>query len=203
MEKTISISNKTVINAIAGVLFEMHPYHNPEGIDAIIEEIEGHFNELDEKHKNNTFKLIRFTSYNEFYKELKKWLKNIKEFNDLNISRKLKDQGVVDVEDERNKGFVACDRYTVKTNDSRYSDFIDLDAAIRNIVNQIGMINDYSDDCFLCKNATEYGSMEPGQTICETCTCNPKMSNKRETHPMALKPHNQWTEEEKKMYNLD
>lgn len=72
MEKTISISNKTVINAIAGVLFEMHPYHNPEGIDTIIEEIERHFNELDEKHKNNTFKLIYFTSYDEFYKELKK-----------------------------------------------------------------------------------------------------------------------------------
>lgn len=202
MKNGILISNTTVINAVTGVLFEMHPYHNPEGIYTIITEIEKHFDELDGQNMKNTFKVLSFDSYDEFYKLLKTWLNDIKEFNALNISRKLKDEGVVDIDDDRNKGFSVCDRYTVSTYDKRYTDFIDLDAAITNISNQILLLMESDDDCFLCRYAKEYGSMEPGQMICQSCICNPKMENRYEPHPMSLKPMNEWSEEEREMYEF-
>ncbi len=40
------------------------------------------------------------------------------------------------------------DRYTVETQDERYTDFIDLDACVRNIVRQIGLIQQMDEDCF-------------------------------------------------------
>ena len=59
------------------------------------------------------------------------------------------------------------------------------------------------EDCFLCEYAKEYGSMEPSECEqCKNCLCNPKIRYNRETHPMALKPKKDWTEEEKEKYKL-
>ena len=198
------ISNRDVINGVAGVLYEMHPYNKPEGIDVIIDAINKWFEENDTHGRTNSvYHSIKFKDIKEFYTWLKDFLKGIKEFKDYNISRKLKDAGVKDADDERNQGFRVTDRYTVETKDSRYSDFIDLDAAINIICNQIINLEKLGDDCFLCKYAKEYGSMEPGDERCKTCLCNEEISYKREPHPMSLKPHNQWTEEEKEKYGLD
>ena len=60
----------------------------------------------------------------------------------------------------------------------------------------------FDEDCFLCKYTKEYGSMEPGDPRCDTCICNPNVKYKRETHPMALKPKKDWTEEEKAKYSI-
>ena len=199
------ISNKDVINGVSGVLYEMHPYHNPEGLDVIIEAIQAWFKEHDPHARNEkaTYHSVRFTDGDEFYKMLKELLMGIKEFTNYNISRKLKDQGVKDYNEPRNQGFRAVDRYTVETDDSRYSDFIDLDAAIRNIYSQIINLKMLGDDCFLCKYAKEYGSMEPGDEICNTCLCNRNIKYNRVSHPMSLKPKKDWTEEEKKLYSLE
>lgn len=195
------ISNKAVINSTIGVIYEMHPYHKPENIDVIVDKIIEYFNNADKG--KNTFKLINFKDWKEFKSWLKEFLMNIKEFRQLNISKKLKDAGVEDINDDRNKGIVFTDRYTIETEDSRYSDFIDLDACIGNIINQIIVLHEANEDCFLCTYAAEYGSMKPGEhAACKTCICNPEIRFNRIPHPMSLKPHNQWTDEEKEKYEL-
>lgn len=200
--ENILITNKIVIGAVASVIYKMHPYNNPENFDKIINAIQNHFKNVD-KDNNRNLKFIRFKTSDELHNWLNEFLKGIKEFKDYNISKKLKDAGVKDADDKRNNGYRFIDRYTIETEDSRYSDFIDLDAAIGNIYNEI--INQIicDDDCFLCNYAKEYGSTEPGDhACCETCFCNPKIKFNRIPHPMSLKPHNQWTKEEKEKYEL-
>ena len=195
------ISNKSVIGCVAGVIYKMHPYHQPDNLDIIIDKIDKYFNIKDKS--NNNLKLISFKDWSEINKWLKEFLMSIKEFRQLNISRKLKDAGVDDINDERNKGIKIVDRYTIENKDSRYFDFIDLDACIGNIIYELSLLNEASEDCFLCNYAKEYGSIEPGNHArCETCSCNPKIKFNRIPHPMSLKPHNQWTEEEKEKYKL-
>ncbi len=200
--ENVLITNKTIIGAVASVIYKMHPYHNPENFDKIIDAIQNHFKNVDKNNKHN-LKFIRFKTSDDLYNWLNEFLKGIKEFKDYNISRKLKDAGVKDADDKRNSGYKFVDRYTVETEDSRYSDFIDLNAAIRNIYNEAINQIIYDDDCFLCKYAKEYGSLEPGDERCNTCICNPKMKYNREHHPLSIKPKKEWTEEEKLKYSLD
>lgn len=197
----ISISNKELIKCVTGVIYRMHPYHKPEGIDVIVDKIQEEFKNKNDG-KDDTFLIIRFEKKKEFETWLNNLLMGIKEFTDYNISRKLKDAGVKDINDERNVGFEFVDRYTVETEESRYSDFIDLGACVRNIMHEVYISIDDDSDCFLCRYAKEYGSMEPGDERCKLCLCNPKIRNMRDPHPLSLKPRDQWTEEEKKLYKI-
>ena len=119
----------------------------------------------------------------------------------MNVSRELKEKGVKSGDPE-NSGFVFTSRYDASGLATRYTDFIDLDALIRNIVHDIDKMGQINDDCFLCKYAKSYGSMEPGDKRCEKCICNPNIRYERETHPMALKPKNEWTPDEIEQYSL-
>lgn len=159
------ISNKDVIGCVAGIIYKMHPYHKPDNLDIIIDKIDKYFDIKDKS--NNNLKLISFKDWNEVNKWLKEFLMGIKEFRQLNISRKLKD------------------------------------ACIQNIAYELSVLKEASEDCFICNYAKEYGSMEPGDhDLCKTCSCNPEIKFNRIPHPMSLKPHNQWTEEEKEKYKL-
>lgn len=201
----VRISNRQIIGAVAGVIYEMDPYHNPEGIDKIIGAINKWCDETADcsGRTKDTFKLFEWENWRDFEKWLDEFLKGILEFRRLNISKDLKEKGVKDCDDERNQGFAFTDRYTRETQDKRYYDFIDLDACIRNIVRQIDVLQQMDEDCFLCKYAEEYGSMTPTDCDrCNNCLCNPKIKYNRETHPMALKPKKDWTEEEKEKYKL-
>lgn len=35
----VRITNKLIINSVVGVIYQMHPYHNPEGINKIVQKI--------------------------------------------------------------------------------------------------------------------------------------------------------------------
>lgn len=204
MEK-VRISNKQIIGAVTGVIYKMHPYHKPEGIDKIVEVVNKWCDETPDcsGRTKDTFKLFEWESWNAFEKWVDKLLKDILEFRQFNISRKLKEEGVIDVDDKRNNGIHFVDRYTVETQDERYTDFVGLDACVRNIVRQIDVLQQMDEDCFLCKYAEEYGSMTPTDCDkCNNCICNPKIRYNRETHPMALKPKKDWTDEEKEKYKL-
>lgn len=205
MELKARITYSDIINAITGVIYEMHPYHKPENIDKIVDILNNWYENTPDVsgHIDSRFKLFEWDSWNDFEKWLKEFLMKIPEFRQLNISRALKDQGVVDCDDKRNSGFVFTSRYDTDTKDKRYTDFVDLDACIRNIVNQIDRKQQMNEDCFLCKYAKEYHSMEPSDCDkCKNCICNPKIRYNRETHPMALKPYSLWTEEEKQKYEI-
>lgn len=203
MEK-FRVSNSQLIEAFTGVIYRMHPYHKPENFDKIMDALLKRLDTKAEIHKGKklTFTLLEYESINDFKKKLKEFLFEIKEFRQLNISKKLKDAGVEDIDDDRNKGIRFSDRNSIETEDERYTDFIDLDACIQNIVFSVDKITQFDEDCFLCKYAKEYGSMEPGDSRCDTCICNPNVTYKRETHPMALKPKKDWTEEEKAKYSI-
>ena len=203
MEKFI-VTNKQLIEAFTGVIYRMHPYHKPENFDKIMDALLEHLDTKAETHKGKklTFIMLEYESINDFKKKLKEFLFEIKEFRQLNISKKLKDAGVEDINDSRNSGIKFSTRLDIDTEDERYTDFVDLDACIQNIVFSVNKIIQSDEDCFLCKYAKEYGSMEPGDPRCDTCICNPNVKYKRETHPMALKPKKDWTEEEKAKYSI-
>ena len=203
MEK-FRVSNSQLIEAFAGVIYGMHPYHKPENFDKIMDALLKRLDTKAETYKGKklTFIMLEYESIDDFKKKLKEFLFEIKEFRQLNISKKLKDAGVEDIDDERNSGIKFSSRFDRDTEDERYTDFIDLDACIQNIVFSVNRIIQFDEDCFLCKYTKEYGSMEPGDPRCDTCICNPNVTYKRETHPMALKPRKDWTEEEKAKYSI-
>ena len=203
MEK-FRVSNSQLIEAFTGVIYRMHPYHKPENFDKLMDALLERLDTKAENYKGKklTFIILEYESINDFKKKLKEFLFEIKEFRQLNISKKLKDAGVEDINDDRNKGYRFSSAYDVDTEDERYTDFVDLDACIQNIVCSVDRIIQFDEDCFLCKYAKEYGSMEPGDPRCDTCICNPNVKYKRETHPIALKPRKDWTEEEKLKYSI-
>ena len=72
-----------------------------------------------------------------------------------------------------------------------YFDFIDLDACVQNITHELDLDEQNDEDCFLCKYAEKYQSMNPSDSeTCRTCTCNPNYRFRREPHPMSLIPTN-------------
>ena len=201
----IKISNKEIISSVAGNIYKHHPYHLPEGIDKIMTHLVNTLDSIPDCSGiiNNRFKLFEFIDFLHFERWLKDILGQIPEYHDLNVSRHLKEKGIK-ADDIENRGFKFISRYTEETFDDRYTDFIDLDALISNISLDIDWLQQMNEDCFLCKYAKEYGSMEPSDSDkCKKCICNPNIRYERETHPMALKPKKEWTDEEKIKYTLD
>lgn len=198
MSNTISISNINFIQAIAGTIYAMHPYHLPEDIDVIMKQVRDKLDAMPDCNNviDDTFKLFRFTDWKDVHKFIKD-LVYCKEFEALNESRKSKDGKGKDPD------IVFTSRYDSSKLKTRYTDFIDLDACTRNITDYVISLAEES-DCFLCLYAKCYGSTEHSNSeICSKCIINSDFSNNYKIHPLALKPHNKWTDEEKKMYGLD
>lgn len=198
MSNTISISNRNFIQAIAGTIYAMHPYHLPEDMDVVMKQVRDKLDAMPDCNNtiDDTFKLFRFTNWEDVHKFVKD-LVYCKEFEALNESRKSKDGKGKDPD------IVFTSRYDSSKLATRYKDFIDLDACTRNITNYVISLAEES-DCFLCLYAKCYGSTEHSNSeICSKCIINSDFCNNYEIHPMAIKPYNQWTEEEKKTYHLD
>lgn len=192
MEK-VKITKNDVIHTVSGVLFEMAPSHKPHRIDEIIERCCKFCDErigdeflihLDEK---------------EVWDFVKDMIYDFKPFRQLNLSQAEIDNGITDCDDPNRKGgFVACfvghddDGNVVSietTND--YNDFIDLDAAVQNIVRELIHRSVDSTDCMFCKYAKEYYSTEPSGCVeCQTCIHNPKYKSNYVSHPKSLLPMN-------------
>lgn len=198
MSNVISISNRNFIQAIAGTIYAMHPYHLPEDMDVIMKQVRDKLDAMPDCNNtiDDTFKLFRFTDWKDIHTFVKD-LVYCKEFEALNESRKSKDGKGKDPD------IVFTSRYDSSKLETRYTDFIDLDACTRNITNCVINMAEES-DCFLCLYAKCYGSTQHSDSeICNKCTVNPNFSNNYKIHPLALKPYNEWTDEEKKMYGLD
>ena len=198
MSNVILISNRNFIQAIAGTIYAMHPYHLPEDMDIIMKQVRDKLDAMPDCNNviDDTFKLFRFTDWKDVHKFIKD-LVYCKEFEVLNESRKSKDGKGKDPD------IVFTSRYDSSKLKTRYTDFIDLDACTRNITNYVISLAEES-DCFLCLHAKCYSSTEHSNSeICSKCINNSDFRNNYEIHPMAIKPYNQWTEEEKKTYHLD
>lgn len=193
MSNTISISNRNFIQAIAGTIYAMHPYHLPEDINVIMKQVRDKLDAMPDCNNtiDNTFKLFRFTDWEDVHKFVKD-LVYCKEFEALNESRKSKDGKGEDPD------IVFTSRYDSSKLETRYIDFIDLDVCTGNITNYVISLSEES-DCFLCLYAKRYDSTEHSNSeICSKCTINSDFSNNYKIHPLALKPRNKWTDEEKR-----
>ena len=59
----VRITNKLIINSVVGVIYQMHPYHNPEGINKIVQKINKWCDETPDCNGSikDTFKIFEWT----------------------------------------------------------------------------------------------------------------------------------------------
>lgn len=193
----IVVTNKSIVNAVAGVIYEMHPYHAPENMGILMEHVVGKLDaEPDcEDVVNKRFKCFQFNDYRHL-KDFITHLLNHEVFEDLNTSRASKESGVAD------SAIKSITRYANYGFDTRYTDFVDLDACIRNICSQIERDSE-DKGCFLCAYAKEYYSIEPSNCDkCHECVHNAISFDYYEPHPLSLKARKNWTDEEIVKYNI-
>lgn len=181
----ITLSKTRLIKCCIGVIYEMAPNNNPRNIDKIREYIVDFCT-------NNITDYETKVEDNKLFKYIKDMLFGCVEFTQLNISQDKWDKDMRDPFCEENSGFsftaVGHDKDGVPSKiiqSKDYFDFIDLDACVQNITYDIKLDEQNNEDCFLCKYAKEYQSMEPSDSeTCKTCTLNPNYKFKREPHPM-------------------
>lgn len=132
------LTNKDLIKSVSGIITEMAPGMKPRNLQAIVDYVDKYFRE-DCKDKDGYYKSDRLVM---FYIEeddirdfIDKLLKSCKEFNDLNLSQDEIDRGITVDDPSRPQWVVggASDGSHLK----EYYDFIDLDACVRNITNDL------------------------------------------------------------------
>lgn len=166
-----------IVEAVAGQLYRMAPRNRPRDIDKIMSHV------LDEAEKvavNADTQRTLNMKYSAFSNWLTNTLKSCPEFRNLNLSQNEVDKGV-SVSDESRPTFAFTSAYDVETKDSWRDDFIDLDAAIRNIFNCILAAHEDT-DCFLCDHA------ETDSDVCNTCINNYRSYMNQ--YISTNKPHN-------------
>lgn len=117
---------KELIGAVAYCAYRMSPNQNPRNMEVVMiklnEIIDRDFNVM-----SNGFVYKEFQG--DFYDYIKDALMSIPEFIDWNRSQAEVDKGI-DVNDPNRPPYMFVDRYT---KEDWYTDFIDLDAFIRNV----------------------------------------------------------------------
>jgi hypothetical protein len=105
----------------------------------------------------------------------------IPEFVELNLSQKEFDKNV-SVDDKSRAKYSFSTRYDKYDSESWYSDFIDLDAFIRNAHNKLLALMEVEQDCFCCKHQGQSKSTlaTSDSDICKTCFVNPNLDYRYE-----------------------
>jgi hypothetical protein len=130
----ITITEQDLIYCIAGQLYRQAPNGEPRNADLIMSKVKRKFRENAENY--NEFYFIDLEPEATIMKYLTNLLMGIEEFKDLNLSQ-VEVENNVEVEDpNRSKfGFVSSmDKYDAN---SWKFDFIDLDAFIRSVCNEL------------------------------------------------------------------
>ena len=192
MEK-VKITKRDVIHTVSGVLYDLAPSHKPRRIDEIIEQC---CKFCDERIGDE---FVIHLDEKEVWDFVKDMIYGFEAFRQLNLSQEELDNGITDCDDPNRKGgFAACfvghddngDVVSIETTND-YNDFIDLDAAVQNIVRELIRRSVDNTDCMFCKYAKEYFSTEPsGCDECQTCIHNPKYKSNYVSHPKSLLPMN-------------
>jgi hypothetical protein len=195
----IEVTNSCIVENVCGVLFRLSPYNKVPNIDEIVHcvlnsifERQSDSDKIKYKKDDGIYSFMMCSFKDE--KELRIWLKNTlfncEAFKMLNVTPKEQKNGKTYKEVEETLVFV--DRYS---SIKQENEFVDLDAAVRNIIN--GIINDTNaeKDCFLCEFAKNYGSTEHGDSeCCNYCinnwSENCKVKSYYKQHPYSLLPQN-------------
>lgn len=164
-----------IVEAVAGTLYRMAPRNRPRDMDKIMSHVienaeQAYINIVNNRHL--------FMTYTEFSEWLTNTLKRCPEFCDLNLSQNEYDKHI-SVDDESRPKCAFTSAYDVETEDSWKDNFIDLDAAIRNIYSCIIAAHE-EDDCFLCDHKDDN----------ETCLhCRTNYNAYKNYYECANKPH--------------
>ena len=134
-----------IVEAIAGTLYRMAPRNRPRDMNKIMSYM---IEQLESVCVDVATNRYLYMSDEVFNKWLASTLKGCQEFCNLNLSQNEWDNGI-SVDDESRPKFAFTSMYDAETVDSWKDDFIDLDAAIRNIYNCIIVAHEET-DCFLC-----------------------------------------------------
>lgn len=184
--KTIFINERNLMFVIAGQLFDQAPNRQPRKAEIIMQKVRDKFRSDERCISDNEFYSIRIEE-NKFYDFLKELLFSIPEFEELNLSQVEYEKGV-SVNDESRTKFVLTSRYEKHDSESWKTDFIDLDAFVRNVERTFWVIYNSEYDCFLCVNqpADVKSTLDCGNSEkCKNCSVNPNLKNNYEgvRHP--------------------
>lgn len=169
---SINLSERTLMFAIGGQLFTQAPNKQPRKAEIIMTKVRDEFRK--NAYNDNEYYSMVLEEDN-LYGYVDKLLKDISEFEELNLSQIEYEKGItVDDESRPKYSFTSrCDKYD---SESWKKDFIDLDAFIRNVVSNIYMVMYYDEDCFCCI----YSGDDNQHEMCKTCNLNPKLTMNHE-----------------------
>lgn len=181
--RTILISERDFVYVVAGQLYDQAPNRQPRFADTIMRNVRDAFRNDDNCVNDNEFRSIRIEE-SKVYEWVDSLLKGIKEFVELNLSQVEFENGV-HVDDLNRSKYSFVTRYDVETEDSWKSDFIDLDAFIRNVVGALIDRVNSNNDCFLCKHQPKnsQSTLSPGASeVCQKCILNSEHKNNYESN---------------------
>lgn len=166
-----------IVDAVAGTIYRMAPRNRPRNMDKIMSHVIENAEQACVDVVNNRHLFMTHTEFSDWLTDM---LKSCPDFCNLNLSQNEVDSGV-SVDDESRPKYAFTSVYNVETEDSWKNDFIDLDAAIRNIYDCIIAAHEET-DCFLCDHKeTE---------MCHYCILHYKNSEDyKNLYEYANKPH--------------
>lgn len=179
--ETIFINEGNIMFVIAGQLFDQAPNRQPRKAEIIMQKVRDKFRSDEHCINDNEFHSIRIEE-EKLYDFLKELLFSIPEFEELNLSQVEYEKGVL-VNDESRTKFSLTSRYDKYDSESWKTDFIDLDAFVRNVERVFWMIYGSEQDCFLCVNqpADVKSTLDCGDSEkCKICSVNPHLKNNYE-----------------------
>lgn len=181
-QKTILVTERNLLFVIAGQLFDQAPNRHPRKAEIIMQKVRDTFRSDDKCHNDNEFYSMRLPE-KEVYRFIKDMLFSIPEFQELNLSQIEYENGV-SVDDESRERYSFVTRYDKYDSESWKSDFIDLDAFVRNVERMFWIIYDGEQDCFGCVNQTinSESTLACGNSEkCNFCSTNPNYVNNYES----------------------
>ena len=180
-EKTIFISECNFMAAIAAQLYEQAPNRQPRKADIIMQKVKNIFRNDAMCYNDNEFYSIRIPESN-VYTFIETLLFSITEFRELNLSQIEYESGI-SVDDEKRSRYHFTSRYDKYDSESWKSDFIDLNAFVRNVqIRLFNIIINY-EDCFGCiyQQDNAESTLACGKSDkCKECIINPNLKNNYE-----------------------
>lgn len=166
-KENINIYERQLMHTIGGLLFDMAPNRQPRKVEIIMTKARDKFRQDAYNDNEWYFLSIEKDKLNSYIKEL---LFSIPEFEELNLTQ-IEYENNVNVNDENRSKYKFVSSHDNETKESWKTDFIDLDAFVRNVYSSIYNSIESDKECFFCTHSSKENSEE-----CNSCSLNPKFT---------------------------
>lgn len=180
-ERTILVSERNLIFVIAGQLFDQAPNRQPRKAEIIMQKVRDDFRKNKRCNNYNEWYYIRLPE-KEIYQFIKDMIFSIPEFQELNLSQIEYENGV-SIDDENRGEYSFVTRYDKYDSESWKSDFVDLNAFVRNVDRMFWVVYNNERNCFGCVNQPmnlENTFACGNSKECNSCSINPNHTNNYE-----------------------